>query len=93
MTSRSNVEDSVKSIAVIQSLYSEFSNLRSTQFLIKHNYPKMGPAWIDEMSTLIQKINIKISSSLSRNRVRILSCDQSLGCTADLTIGKISRAT
>ena len=86
MTSRSNVEDSVKSIAVIQLLYSEFSNLRSTQFLIKHNYPKMGPAWIDEMSNLIQKINIKISSSLSRNRVRILSCDQSLGCTADLTI-------
>ena len=86
MSSRDNVEDSIKSISVIQTLFSEFSNLRSTQLSIGHNYSKMGPAWIDEISTLIQKINIKISPSLSRNRVRILSCDQSLGCTADLTI-------
>ena len=86
MTKKKNVEESITSLRVLQSLSSEIFNLRSLQLTLGQNYPKMGPAWIDEISTLIQKMKIPISSNLSRNRVRILSCDQALGCTADIAV-------
>ena len=86
MTKKKNVEESITSLRVLQSLSSEVSNLRSLQLTLGQNHPKMGPAWIDEVSTLIQKIKIPMFSNLSRNRVRILSCDQALGCSADVVV-------
>ena len=86
MTKKKNVEESITSLRVLQSLSSEVSNLRSLQLTLGQNHPKMGPGWIDEISTLIQKIKIPMFSNLSRNRVRILSCDQALGCSADVVV-------
>ena len=86
MSKKVNVEESITSLKVLQSVSTELSNLRSLQFTLRHNYPKMGPQWIEEISTLIHQIKIPIFSNLSRNRVRILSCDQALGCTADVVV-------
>ena len=46
----------------------------------------MGPDWVDEISNLMALTNFSSSINLNRNRLRILSCDQALGCTADMTI-------
>ena len=86
MNKRKNVEESITSLRVLQSLLFEVSNLRSLQLTLGQKNSKVGPAWIDEISTLMQNLKIPTFSNLSRNRVRILSCDQALGCTADVAI-------
>ena len=80
------MEESITSLRVLQSLLFEVSNLRSLQLTLGQKNSKVGPAWIDEISTLMQNLKIPTFSNLSRNRVRILSCDQALGCTADVAI-------
>ena len=86
ITIQNNIERSIVSLRVLQSLLSELSELRSLQSSLRQKYSIMGPSWVDEISTLIQKIKVSDSSNLSKNRVRILSCDQALGCTADLAV-------
>jgi len=86
MSAETFVEDSAITAGVIQSLVSEFNSLRSVQHSIGHRFPKMGPDWVDEISTLIEIIQIPPSINKNRHRLRILSCDQALGCTADITI-------
>lgn len=71
---------------VIQSLVTEFTNLRDTQKSLHHKFAIMGPDWVDEISNLMALTNFSSSINLNRNRLRILSCDQALGCTADMTI-------
>jgi len=71
---------------VIQSLVSEFMNLRDTQKLLQHKFPIMGPDWADEISNLIGITTFSSSVNLNRHRLRILSCDQALGCTSDIAI-------
>jgi len=83
---RDDLEDSIRTIRVIQSLISEIDNLRSTQINIGHKPPIMGPSWVEEISLLIKKTDYLINPNSSRNRIRVLSIDQALGCTADLTI-------
>ena len=73
------------SIVAIQKFINLHTNLRKIQTSSGIKYPSGGKSWIDESIELINSISIKKNTS-SDKLIRILTPQNSLGCSADLVI-------
>ena len=73
-------------VAVIQTIVKELASLRLSQSLVGFNQPRMGPDWVDQISTLLRSAELKSSQSRLSSRLRLLNPNQALGCSADLLI-------
>ena len=80
------MDDSVGKSLVIQTLLTSHQELRNMQFNLKHNYPKSGTDWVEEYLTLINSVSLPDNQLKSGSRLRILTPDQAIGCSADLII-------
>ncbi len=78
--------ESVTCISVIQSLTHHHQSLRNMQFLLNHRFSNVGPEWVEEYLTLTNLITNNDPKSKIISRIRILTPEQSLGCSADLII-------
>jgi|TARA_B110000914_G_scaffold133909_1_gene117053 hypothetical protein len=72
--------------AVIHSIIRHRKTLRNMQFSLKHKFPIIGPDWVEEYLNLINSIAYSDTNPKSVSRLRILTPEQALGCTADLVI-------
>lgn len=72
--------------AVVQAIVRDHRALREKQGSIGQNPPKLGPKWVDEITSLIRLSSIRQGGPSASSRVRVLSPHDALGCTADLVI-------
>ena len=72
--------------AVIQSIIKNYKSLRNMQFSLNHKPAVNGPDWVDEYLNLINSIMYSDSNSINMSRLRFLTPEQALGCSADLII-------
>ena len=78
--------NSIGTPLAIQTLLKYHQELRNMQFNLKHEYPKSGPGWVEEYLTLMNSISLPDNQLKSNSRLRILTPNQAIGCTADLII-------
>ena len=80
------MDDYVGKSLVIQTLLTSHQELRNMQSNLKHNYPKRGTDWVEEYLTLMNSVSLPDNQLKSSSRLRILTPDQAIGCSADLII-------
>jgi hypothetical protein len=78
--------NSVGKALVIQTLLASHHELRNMQSNLKQNYPKSGSDWVEEYLTLMNSVSLPDNQLKSNSRLRILTPEQAIGCSADKII-------
>jgi len=72
--------------AVIQSLVDSHSRLRKMQRIISQSIPSGGSEWVAELETILSNTPVRGGGGNCQGRIRLITPENALGCTADLII-------
>ena len=72
--------------AVIQSLVDSHSRLRKMQRIISQSNPSGGSEWVAELETILSNTPVRGGGGNCQGRIRLITPENALGCTADLII-------